>query len=172
MISVPEIRRRHFIFGSVTSSLITLHKSRVVAQENGQSSISSPGDPIESELFENQKKANEIVDNILQGRPIRTDLVEATVPDIAEDGGAVPISFKINCSMEKQDYPKTVHVVGMVNPTPEIARYHFTPLCGEAEVVFRCRMHASSNISFIAVMADGTVGEVRKFVTVTAGGCT
>ena len=93
------------------------------------------------------------------------------MPDIAEDGGAVPVSFKINCSMEDEDYPKTVHVIGMVNPTPEIARYHFTPMCGEAEVVFRCRMHASSNISFISVMADGTVGEIRKFVTVTAGGC-
>ena len=108
---------------------------------------------------------------VLQGRPVRKGLIDATVPDIAEDGSSVPASFTVNCSMTNNDYPKTVHVIGMVNPTPEIARYHFTPACGEASVVLRCRMHASSELTFVANMADGTVGMTQRFVSVTTGGC-
>ena len=168
---VTQIQRRQLILAAGSSALFLAHSNTVLAQADENQSAAPKEPPQNSELLENQKKANQLVDKIVQGRTIRGDLIEATVPDIAEDGGAVPVSFKINCSMEDEDYPKTVHVIGMVNPTPEIARYHFTPMCGEAEVVFRCRMHASSNISFISVMADGTVGEIRKFVTVTAGGC-
>jgi len=137
-----------------------------------------PNDPLalstaslDAELAINRQKAEEILANVIQGRSLREGLIEATTPDIAEDGGAVPISFRVNCSMTNDDYPKTVHVIGMVNPTPEIARYHFTNACGEAAVVFRCRMHASSKLSFVANMADGTVGLAQRFVTVTAGGC-
>jgi sulfur-oxidizing protein SoxY len=119
----------------------------------------------------NRRKAEQIVAKVLEGRSLRDGLIEATVPDIAEDGSAVPVSFLVNCSMKNDDYPKTVHVIGMVNPTPEVARYHFTPACGEAAVVFRCRMHASSYLSFIANMADGTVGMTQQFVSVTASGC-
>lgn len=168
---VTQIQRRKLILAAGSSALFLAHNTTVVGQANENQSTVPKEPPQDSELLENQKKANQIVDDIIQGRAIRGDLVEATVPDIAEDGAVVPVSFKINCSMEGEDYPKTVHVIGMVNPTPEIAQYHFTPMCGAAEVVFRCRMHASSNLSFISVMADGTIGEIRKFVTVTAGGC-
>jgi len=33
-------------------------------------------------------------------------------------------------------------------------------------------MHASSDLMFVAQMADGTVGAVGRYVSVTAGGCT
>ena len=135
-----------------------------------------PNDPLsttpqDAALIVNRQKAEQIVANVLRGRSLREGLIEATVPDIAEDGSMVPVSFLVNCSMKNDDYPKTVHVIGMVNPTPEVARYHFTPACGEAAVVFRCRMHASSYLSFIANMADGTVGMTQRFVSVTASGC-
>ena len=137
-----------------------------------------PDDPLalsnasrDAELAINRQKAEEILANVVQGRSLREGLIEATVPDIAEDGSTVPVSFRVHCSMTNDDYPKTVHVIGMVNPTPEMARFHFTNACGEAAVVFRCRMHASSKLSFIANMADGTVGMTQRFVTVTAGGC-
>ena len=137
-----------------------------------------PNDPLslpnvsqDDELAINRQKAEEILANLVEGRSLREGLIEAIAPDIAEDGSTVPVSFRVNCSMTNKDYPKTVHVIGMVNPTPEIARYHFTNDCGEAAVVFRCRMHASSKLSFVANMADGTVGITQRFVTVTAGGC-
>ena len=167
-----DIRRRKILL-SAGASALALEWGPALAQT---SESASPDDLLaattqDAALVVNRRKAEQIVANVLRGRTLREGLIEATVPDIAEDGSAVPVSFLVNCSMKNDDYPKTVHVIGMVNPTPEVARYHFTPACGEAAVVFRCRMHASSYLSFIANMADGTVGMTQQFVSVTASGC-
>ena len=116
-------------------------------------------------------EAERIVANILKSREPRPGLIEATAPDIAENGNAVPVSFKVNCSMTGEDYPETVHIVALENPFPEIAKYHFTPACGAAEVWCRVRMRATSPLVFIAEMADGTVGRVDRWVNVTLGAC-
>jgi len=116
-------------------------------------------------------EAQRIVDNIIKGRPLREGLLDVTTPDIAENGNVVPVSFKVNCAMAGDDYPLAVHLVGMGNPFPEIAKYHFTPDCGEAFAMFRCRMRGSSDLVFIAEMADGSVGMERRFVSVTLGAC-
>ena len=168
-----NIHRRKLLICSGVIGLV-LGKEQILAQTSKPEVLGD--DPLarstsDSELAINYEKAQRIVREVLQGRPAREGLIDATVPDIAEDGSSVPASFTVNCSMTNNDYPKTVHVIGMVNPTPEIARYHFTPACGEASVVLRCRMHASSELTFVANMADGTVGMTRRFVSVTAGGC-
>ncbi len=116
-------------------------------------------------------EAERIVVNILRGREARPGLIEAIAPDIAENGNVVPVTFRVNCSMTGRDYPETVHIVGLENPFPEIAKYHFTPACGAAEVSCRVRMRATSNLVFIAEMADGTVGKTERLVSVTLGAC-
>ena len=73
--------------------------------------------------------------------------------------------------MEKQDWPKLVHFLAMDNPFPEVAKFYFTPACGEAEVAFRCRMRTSSYLVVIAEMADNTVAMTRRYVDVTLGAC-
>ena len=69
------------------------------------------------------------------------------------------------------DFPKTVHILVLDNPFPEIAKFYFTPSSGEANVSIRIRMRTSSNIVAIAEMADGTVGEAKSYVDVTIGAC-
>ena len=166
-----KLNRRRFIFNSGASGLFLAGTSTLTAEEN--SVASAPELESEGErLARHRKIADAILADIIGDKPIRKDLIEATAPDIAEDGSSVPVSFHINCSMVGEDYPTTAYVIGMVNPTPEIARYHFTKGCGEASVVLRCRMHASSDLMFVAQMADGTVGAVGRYVSVTAGGCT
>lgn len=116
-------------------------------------------------------EAERIVANIVRGRTPRSGLVEAIAPDIAENGNVVPVTFRVNCSMSGTDYPETVHVVGLENPFPEIAKYHFTPACGAAEVSCRVRMRTTSPLVFVAEMADGTVGKTERLVNVTLGAC-
>ena len=99
------------------------------------------------------------------------DLVFLEVPDTVEDGNVVPVSFKINCSMQKNDYPKKVHVLGLENPFPEIAIYEFFPFGAEAYVSFRCRMRKSSYLMIIAEMSDGRIGIEKKYVDVMLGAC-
>lgn len=164
---MPELTRRHVVLGA---GAVALFGAGVNAQESelvAPPSVASH----EAELAANRVKAESILAGVIAGRPLREGLISGTVPDIAEDGSAVPVSFKVACSMTGDDYPASVHVIGMVNPFPEIARYHFTPACGEAEVSFRCRMRATSNLVLVADMADGTVGLSKHFVDVALGAC-
>ena len=117
------------------------------------------------------EEAKRIVKNIIKGRELRENLISLNAPDIAENGNTVPISFSVNCSMKNDDFPKTVHILVLDNPFPEIAKFHFTPYSGEANVSIRIRMRTSSNIVAIAEMADGTVGETQSYVDVTIGAC-
>ncbi len=116
-------------------------------------------------------EAQRIVDNIIKSRPLREGLIEATTPDIAENGNVVPVTFKVNCAMTEDDYPIIVHIIALDNPFPEIAKYRFTPANGEAEVSFRCRMRSTSHLVFVAEMSDGTVGMQKNWVNVTLGAC-
>ena len=116
-------------------------------------------------------EAERIVANIVRSRPLRPGLIDALAPDIAENGNVVPVTFRVNCSMQGGDYPETVHIVALENPFPEIAKYRFTPACGAAEVSCRVRMRTASPLVFIAEMADGTVGKAERWVSVTLGAC-
>ena len=118
-----------------------------------------------------KKEAERIVKSIIKGRNIVPDIIKLDVPDIAEDGNVVPVTFSIKCKMTKQDYPKRVHVLGLENPFPEIAIYEFFPDSGKAEVSFRCRLRTSSNLMIIADMQDGSVGVEKKYVDVMLGAC-
>ena len=109
--------------------------------------------------------------NIIGEKKITKNLVDLQVPDTVEDGNVVPLTFKINCSMKKDDYPKKVHVLALENPFPEVAIYEFFPENGNAEVSFRCRMRTSSFIMVIAEMNDGRVGTEKKYVDVMLGAC-
>ncbi len=167
-----RLHRRKFIINSGASGLLLTGTGALAAENNDETPVPQELESESERLARHRKVADGILAKIIGERPIRKDLIDATAPDIAEDGSSVPVSFRINCSMVGEDYPSTVYIIGMVNPTPEIARYHFTKECGEASVVLRCRMHASSDLMFVAQMADGTVGAVGRYVSVTAGGCT
>ena len=119
----------------------------------------------------NPEETQRIIENIIGKKKILDDLVDLQVPDTAEDGNVVPLTFKVNCTMQKNDYPKKVHVLALDNPFPEVAIYEFFPENGVAEVSFRCRMRTSSFIMIIAEMNDGRIGVNKKYVDVMLGAC-
>ena len=118
-----------------------------------------------------KKEAERIIKSIIKGRDIVPGLIKLDIPDIAEDGNVVPVSFSIKCKMTNKDYPKRVHVLGLENPFPEIAIYEFFPESGKADVSFRCRLRTSSYLMIIADMQDGRVSAEKKFVDVMLGAC-
>ncbi len=117
------------------------------------------------------EEAERILRNIIRGRAVVDDLVDLTAPDIAENGNAVPITFRVQCSMTGEDRPDIVHVLAMGNPFPEVAKYHFSPQSGRAEIAMRCRMRQTSDLVVVADMVDGRVGVARARVNVTLGAC-
>ena len=117
------------------------------------------------------QETKKIIKNIIRGRKLTKNLIDLEVPDIAEDGNVVPVTFKINCSMTKNDYPEKVHILALENPFPEVAVYQFYPNMGTAEVSFRCRMRDSAFLMVIAEMSDGRVSAKKKYVDVMLGAC-
>jgi sulfur-oxidizing protein SoxY len=116
-------------------------------------------------------EAEQMVEVVIAGRPLRDGLVSLSAPDIAENGEVVPFTVAVRCAMTEAEHPRVVHVFAMDNPYPEVARLYFGPENGSAEVEMRCRMRKSSELVAVADMSDGSVGKAVRFVNVTAGAC-
>ena len=161
-------KRKTLIF--IFSAISTLFSKKILANGNPyrdrfqsyRQTFRIEPNPIETER---------IINNIIGEKKITKNLVDLQVPDTVEDGNVVPVTFKINCSMKIDDYPKKVHILALENPFPEVAIYEFFPENGNAEVSFRCRMRTSSFIMVIAEMDDGRIGAEKKYVDVMLGAC-
>ena len=93
------------------------------------------------------------------------------LPQIAENGNAVPIAFEVDSPMSESDYVKAVHVFAEKNPLPNVATFHFTPRSGKARASTRMRLAKTQNIVAVAEMSDGSVYMAKTEVKVTIGGC-
>ncbi len=97
--------------------------------------------------------------------------VHLKLPEIAENGRTVPLSVSVDSPMSDNDYVKAIHIVAEGNPNPEVVSFNLTPGAGKAEISTRMRLGKSQNVVAAAVMNDGSVYKVSRFVKVTIGGC-
>lgn len=97
--------------------------------------------------------------------------VKIVLPDIADNGNAVPIEVAVESPMTATDYVARIHIAADENPHPAIATFHLTPANGTAHVTTRIRLARSQRVTAWAVMSDGSVWGQRATVTVTIGGC-
>jgi sulfur-oxidizing protein SoxY len=93
------------------------------------------------------------------------------LPEIAENGTAVPLAVTVESPMIQADHVTDVLVVADGNPNPRVATFHFTPLSGRAEVATRIRLNATENVIVVARTGDNRFYTARKEVKVTIGGC-
>ncbi|MBF0093312.1 MAG: thiosulfate oxidation carrier protein SoxY [Alphaproteobacteria bacterium] len=97
--------------------------------------------------------------------------ITLTIPELAENGGAVPVGISVESPMTDKDYVKAIHIISEGNPTPNVASYTLSPACGKASINMRMRMAKSQKVRVVAVMSDGSAYIARKDVKVTTGGC-
>jgi sulfur-oxidizing protein SoxY len=93
------------------------------------------------------------------------------IPEIAENGAAVPMTVSVESPMRPDDHVEAVLVLADGNPNAGIATFHFSPLAGRAEVNTRIRLAQTQNVTAVARMSDGTFFMARREVKVTVGGC-
>ncbi|MGE0745696.1 MAG: thiosulfate oxidation carrier protein SoxY [Rhodospirillales bacterium] len=105
------------------------------------------------------------------GRPTREGRIELRLPQIAENGNAVPMTVAVDSPMTAAEHVKAIHVVADGNPLPGVSSFRFTPLAGKAEVTTRLRLAQTQTVTAIAEMSDGTLYKVAHEVKVTIGGC-
>jgi sulfur-oxidizing protein SoxY len=97
--------------------------------------------------------------------------VTLDLPEIAENGNAVPLTVSVQSQMQGQDMVRELLILADGNPLPGVARFTFSAMSGQAEAVTRIRLAQTQNVIAVAKMADGSFLAARREVKVTIGGC-
>jgi sulfur-oxidizing protein SoxY len=105
------------------------------------------------------------------GKTAEPGRIAIDLPEIAENGTAVPLAVTVQSPMTAADHVAEVLVIADANPMPRIATFHFTALSGRAEAATRIRLAATENVIVVARTNDGRFYTARKEVKVTIGGC-
>ena len=85
------------------------------------------------------------------------------VPEIADNGGAVPVRVAAEGA-------RHIALFADANPSPGVAIFAFGRLATPAAAT-RIRLAGSQNVIAVAEMADGTFRRASRAIAVTAGGC-
>ena len=85
------------------------------------------------------------------------------VPEIADNGGAVPVRVAAEGA-------RRIALFADANPYPDVAEFAFGSLVPSAATI-RIRLAESQNVIAVAEMADGTFRRASRRVAVTVGGC-
>lgn len=108
---------------------------------------------------------------IVGKRPVSSEGIRLSTPAIAENGNTVPIGVEVDGSFTPDKYVKTLHVLALDNPTPDVITFQFSPASGKAKVSTRIRLAKTQRVVAIAEWSDGRVLQAMNEVKVTIGGC-
>jgi sulfur-oxidizing protein SoxY len=121
--------------------------------------------------FASPEGVQKLMAELTGGKTPAEGKVKVDMPQIAENGNAVPVTVTVESPMTDKDYVKAVHIVAEANPDPGVATFNFTPASGKAQVSTRMRLARTQNIVAVAEMSDGTFYTGKTEVKVTIGGC-
>lgn len=147
---------------------MTMTRRQVLVLSLGASAAALAGLPAHASAEE----AEALVSAFTGGVDPQAGGIVLTVPEVAENGNTVPISFEVESAMEGDDRVESVLIVADGNPRPEVATFHFSELSAAAAASTRIRLAQSQTLTVVAKMADGTFLLDRREITVTVGGCT
>lgn len=105
------------------------------------------------------------------GAPVTDGGITLSMPEIAENGNTVPLSFSVDSPMTDADHVTDVIVLAAGNPNAGVATFHFSPAAGAAEASTRMRLAKTQTVMAAARMSDGSVRKTDVLVKVTIGGC-
>ena len=97
--------------------------------------------------------------------------LEIDIPEIAENGHAVPIEVFVDSAMEDDDVAEEIIVFADGNPNPDVVTFKFSILSGEARASTRMRLAQTQDVIALARMKDGSIHRASRTVKVTIGGC-
>jgi sulfur-oxidizing protein SoxY len=102
-----------------------------------------------------------------QGRPAQQGRVQLQVPELVENGNAVPVTV----SVAGAERVLRMLLLAELNPLPEVIQVQFGPHSGRAELSTRIRLATSQTLVALAEMADGSIWQHQARVIVTLAAC-
>lgn len=164
-----KIKRRDFLHGAVTTAAIMatvgtgLVRPRLALADDVQG---WPAKAFDAKTLSEALKG--------AGVPVTvpaSSKVHLSVPTIAENGGAVPLSVDVDSPMTADDYIETIYLFVDKNPLPLASQFNFTPANGKASMQERIKMAKTSSVRVVAKTNKGELLGAVKLVKVTVGGC-
>ena len=121
--------------------------------------------------FSQPNKALDRINEITKGMGATESDVYFDLPEIAENGNQVKVSFEMDSPMTETDYVKTVYILADGNPSPNVAKFYFTPQMGSCSATTRMRLSKTQNVYLLAENNNGQFLMTYAKVKVTIGGC-
>lgn len=113
----------------------------------------------------------ELLRTVTRGARVQSGRVAIETPRLADNGHSVPFRVRVDSPMTAADHVKSVTLLSTRNPRPVIARFHFGPRSGVAEVSTRVRLNGTQNVIAIAQLSDGSFWSAAAEVEVTESAC-
>ena len=111
------------------------------------------------------------IEEIIDGKNYVDADIYLDLPEIAENGNQVKVSFEIDSPMTDENFVRFVHVLADGNPAPKVAKFMFTPSAGVCSATTRMRLAKTQNVYLLAEFSNGSYAMAQSTVKVTIGGC-
>ena len=105
------------------------------------------------------------------GAPLREGRVQLEVPELVENGNAVPVTVSVPGPHAAGEQVLELALFAGRNPLPEVAVFNLAGSPGAARVSTRIRLATSQAVVAAARLADGSVWTRRVDVLVTLAAC-
>lgn len=103
--------------------------------------------------------------------PIARARVTLEIPRVAENGGVVPVTVRVDSPMSAQDYVRSIHLFAQKNNQPRIFDAWLGPYNGRAVVSARVRVATSQQLTAVAVLSDGSLWSAAADIEVVSSDC-
>jgi sulfur-oxidizing protein SoxY len=164
------VRRRSFVQAMVIGGMALASEGAI-----GLSRRLLGAAPVRHAIPEDPEVPNEIVAKILRDhfgdRPIQHAHVSLDMPQVAEDGRAVPVIIESDLPMTAEKYVKGVYLIVDHNPDPLVTAFHLTPSVGKIAIETRIKMKRTSWIRAILETNTGEVWADYAKVETSLNGC-
>tara|TARA_B100000686_G_scaffold299524_1_gene333352 strand:- start:254 stop:718 length:465 start_codon:yes stop_codon:yes gene_type:complete len=117
------------------------------------------------------KMVSDRIKEITNGSGAKESDLFLDLPEIAENGNQVKVSFEIDSPMTDKDFVKEVYILADGNPAPNVAKFTFTPAMGSCSATTRIRLSKTQNVHLLAAYNNGNYAITKSKVKVTIGGC-
>ena len=121
--------------------------------------------------FAQSNQALNRINEITKGLGAAESDIWLDLPEIAENGNQVKVNFEMDSPITESDYVKTVYILADGNPSPNVAKFSFTPEMGSCSAATRMRLSKTQNVYLLAENNNGQFLMTNAQVKVTIGGC-
>ena len=122
-------------------------------------------------VFAGKEQVLKRIDEITKGKGAKELDIFLDLPEIAENGNQVKVNFEIESEMTKANYIKNVYILADGNPSPDVAKFSFTPDMGMCSATTRIRLSKTQNVVLVAENNKNEYFMTKSKVKVTIGGC-